>query len=131
MHRHPRNTPLHQHQPLQAPSAAGHALAEALQVPVPFRHRKPQRTRGTEVCVLTELVSGQPGKGLKVRQSRERTRVVGGAQGGRRVRRAGVREACLQEVAWRGSGPGQGVAKHLGFKGDPRLRAGVGGDLGG
>lgn len=65
-----------------------------------------------------------------MRQSQERTRGVGGVQGGRRVGRAGVKEARLQEVAQGGRGRGQRVAEHLRFKGDPRLRAGVASDLG-
>lgn len=70
------------------------------------------------------------GKGAESETEPRRDQGYRWGAGGRWVGRAGVKEARLQEVAQGGRGPGQRVAEHLRFKGDPRLRAGVTSDLG-
>lgn len=112
------------------PLPAGHTLAEPPQVPVPFRHREtPANQRDRSLCSHGGGVRSA-GEGAESETEPRKGQGCRWAQGRRRVGRAGVREARLQEMAQGGRGPGQGGSECLGFKCDPRLRARVGGDLG-
>lgn len=119
-----------QHQPLQAPSARWTHARGAPAVPVPFGHREtPANQRDRSLCSHGGGVRSA-GEGAESETEPRKGQGCRWAQGRRRVGRAGVREARLQEMAQGGRGPGQGGSECLGFKGDPRLRARVGGDLG-